>query len=129
MNLFADTVAAVRRKKADELFLVRMVAKPSPKNKEAADTGGAYVNCWIDADDLRSAEQTAIEKIRAEQWQATKFEHWEIVCRQCYIDDPEIDNEERRESLEQVDEAFQYGFALTFHCWPLEAPDSSDEII
>jgi hypothetical protein len=127
MSLFADTIAPVRRSKTDELFLIRVVAKPSPENCEAADSGGAYVNCRVDADDLRTAEQAAIDRIRTEQWQPTKFEHWELVCRRCYTNDSRYDEDERRESLERVDEAFEHGIALTFHCWPGDAPDSHNE--
>jgi hypothetical protein len=127
MSLFADTIAPVRRRKPEELFLIRVVAKPSHENSEAADSGGAYVNCWVDADDLRTAEQAALERVRAEQWQPTKFEHWELVCRECYTDDSRYNEGERRESLERVDEAFEYGIALKFHCWPVDAPDANDD--
>lgn len=84
MGLFADTIPPVKRTNAREIFLIRIVAQPAPESSEAADLGGAYVVCLVDADDLRTAEQRAIERIRAEQWQLRKFEHWEIVCRQCY---------------------------------------------
>ena len=45
MNLYADTIAPVSRTKPEELFLIRMAAKPSPENPEAAEVGGAYANC------------------------------------------------------------------------------------
>jgi hypothetical protein len=127
MSLFADTIAPVRRRSADELFLIRVIDTPLPENSEASDAGGAYVNVWVDADDLRTAERSAIDCIREEHWRPTKFEHWELVCRQCYTDDSRIDEDERRVSLERVDEAFEYGVALTFHCWPIDAPDAHDE--
>jgi len=129
MNLFADTISPVRRRNADELFLIRMIAEPLPGNGEAADVGGAYVNCWVNADDLRTAEQRAIARIREEQWQVTKFDHWELVCRQCYTDDPRYDEEEKQESLEAVDEAFEDGVALVFFCWPVNAPDADDSAL
>ncbi len=124
MNLYADTIAPVSRTKPDELFLIRMVAKPSPQNREAAEVGGAYANCWVDADELRVAEAKAIERIECEQWQPTKFDHWEIVSRRCYIEDPNRDETERQELLERVDEAFEYGVSMTLNCWPIDAPDA-----
>ena len=129
VNLFADTIAPVSRRNADELFFIRVVAEPLPENTEAIDSGGAYVNCWVDADDLRTAEQAALDRIREERWRTTKFEHWELVCRRCYTDDVRYSEVERRESLERFDEAFEYGIALKFHCWPVDAPDAHDEEI
>ena len=127
MNTYANTIAMVRRSKTDELFLIRIVAKPCPENSEASETGGAYVNCWVDADDLRIAEQKAIEAIEGERWQPVKFDNWKLVCRRCYIEDANLEVAERCEYLERVDEAFDYGFALVFNCWPIDAPDADAE--
>src|SRR5438477_189981 len=117
MNLYADTIAPVRRTKGDELFLIRMVAKPLPQNPEVAEVGGAYANCWVDADKLSAAEATAIERIVSEQWQPTKFDHWEIVSRRSYIEDTNRDGKERQELLKRVDEAFEIGVSMTLDCW------------
>ena len=127
MNPFSDTIAPVRRTKADDLFLVRIVATPSAENPEASEIGGAYVNCWVDADELRVAEERAIEAIESEQWQPTKFDHWEFVCRRCYDEDSRYNDTERRESLEHVDWAFEHGISFTFNCWPKDAPDANEE--
>jgi hypothetical protein len=123
MNLFADTISPVKRSKPEELFLIRILAKPSPQNPEAAGVGGAYVNCWVDSDELRDAEELAIEAIESEQWQPGKFDHWELVCRRCYVDNLSYEETERLEILERVDEAFKYGISFTFNCWPPDAPE------
>ena len=73
---------------------------------------------------MRVAEAKAIERIEFEQWQPTKFDHWEIVCRACYIEDSNRDETERREPLERVDEAFECGVSMTLDCWPIDAPDA-----
>jgi hypothetical protein len=127
MSLFSDTIEPVRRSRPDELFLVRILAKPLPENKEAAKTGGAYVNGWIDAEDLRTAEQTALARIRAEQWRPIKFDDWKLLCRKCYTDDADLGEDERQELLKRVEEAFKCGMSFTFHCWPVDAPDAADE--
>lgn len=127
MGLYADTIAPVNRSSADELFLIRLVATPLPENPEAADIGGAYVNCWVNAKDLRTAEQRALNRIREEQWRPTRFDQWDLVCRQCYLDDSRYSEDEKRESLERLYEAFEHGIALVFHTWPVDAPDSEDE--
>lgn len=112
-NLYSDTVDPVRRMTPDELFLVRIEAIPEPDNPEAADTGGAFVNCWLDVDDLRSAELEAIEIIRYNGWRPQRLDTWELVSRSSCGD-----------SAEQVEEAFHNGSACAFFAWPLEAPDS-----
>jgi len=127
MNLFADTIAPVRRSAAGEMFLLRFVAKPFPQNPESSSVGGAYVNCWVDVDDLRTAEEKALEAMAREQWKPTKFDHWELVCRQCYIKNPDVDEDENRESLQRLNEALEHGIALTFNCWPPDAPDANED--
>ncbi|HVY71346.1 MAG TPA: hypothetical protein VHH73_15545, partial [Verrucomicrobiae bacterium] len=119
----------VNRRNADELFLVRIVAKPSPQNSEANEAGGAYVNCRVNADNLRTAERIAVDRIREEQWEPVKFDHWEIVCERCYTEDAKYNETDRKEYLERVREAFEYGIALVFNCWPKDAPDANDEYL
>lgn len=111
------------RKGADELFLIRIVAKPNPENQEASEAGGAYVICWVDADDLTTAETRAIEAIEGERWQSMKFDHWELVSRRSYVENPEHDEGKRRELLESVDEAFKHGLSFTFFCWAIDATE------
>jgi hypothetical protein len=83
------------------------------------------VNCWVDADDLRTAEERAIEAMAREQWKPAKFDHWELVYRSCYVNNP--DEDERFELLERLDEALEHGIALAFNCWPLDAPDANED--
>ncbi len=129
MKLFSDDLPPVCRQKPEELFLVRIMAKPAPESAEAKEIGGAFVNCWVNADDLRSAEKMAIEQIQEEGWRPVRFDHWEVVCRESYTLSNEMDADERRDSLERVEEAFEYGIALAFYMWPVDAPDAGDETI
>lgn len=127
MNLFSDTIAPVNRSAEDELFLVRFLASPLPENPESSSVSGAYVNCWVNAGDLRTAEKEALEAVTSQLWKATKFEHWEIVCRRCYVEDPDLDEAERRDFLECLDEALEDGIALSFNCWSPDAPDADED--
>ena len=126
MNLFADTIAPVRRLASGDVFLVRFLANPLPENPESSSVGGAYVNCWVDVEDLRAAEERAIQEMAHEQWKPTKFDHWELVSHRCYIGNPDFDEEERREMLQRLDVALENGIALEFNCWPLGAPDEKE---
>lgn len=127
MKLYSESMAPVKRTKPNELFLVCILAKPSPGNPEAAEVGGAYVNCWVDTDDLRDAEAQAIEAIEAEKWQPTKFDRWQLVNRRFYVDSANYDEAERKELLEVVDEAFEQGLAFEFNCWPPEGAEPAEE--
>lgn len=129
MNLFADTVSLVRRDRPDQLFLVRLVSTPAADNPEVSEVGGAYTNCWIDADDLRTAEQTMLEALQTEGWQAQKFENWELVSQNSYDQDPRYDPAERKELSEQVEQAFTTGYSLVFYCWPINAPDAGNTTV
>jgi hypothetical protein len=127
MKLFADTVAPVVRSACDELFLIRFLAKPSEENEVEKDWGGAYVNCWVNAENLRTAEQRAIERLREELWRPVRLDHWEIVCRRCYSEDSKEDEAARSELLTHFSEALDHGISTLFHCWPEDAPDANDE--
>ena len=85
-NLYADGVAPVHRTKPGEVFFVRMEACPEPGSDEFGTTGGAYVNCYLDVDDLRSAELRAIALIQESGWQPQRFDTWELTCAECADD-------------------------------------------
>ena len=63
-NLYADSVAPVRRSKPDEVFFIRMQASPQRGSEDFGEAGGAFINCYVDADDLRSAELRAVVLIQ-----------------------------------------------------------------
>ena len=127
MSLFADTIAPVRRTQPDQVFVVRLVVVPAPDGPDAGGAGGAYANCWVDSDDLRSAEQTTLEAIDQEGWEPQKFEHWDLVTRASYEQDAGRNPEERSESVEHVEEAFAQGYCLVFYCWSPDAPDGTGD--
>jgi hypothetical protein len=115
--LFADTIDPVSRENRSELFLFRIEVVPAEDNPESAEVGGAYANAWVDADTLRGAEIKAIDRIEAEGWQPKRFDHWEIVCKDCYSAESP-GGQEVRDILESIDMAFQYGVGLIFYTWP-----------
>ncbi len=117
--LFADTIGPVNRNTPEELFLLRIEATPTPENPEKDDVGGAYVNAWVDAETLREAEEKAIERIKEEGWSPVKFEHWELVCKDCYSEES-YDKESLPDILDSIETAFEYGVGLIFHTWPID---------
>src|SRR5436309_7713505 len=85
-NLHADTVPPVHRTQPGEVFFIRMEARPVPGSDAFGHSGGAYVNCYVDADDLRSAELRAISLIQEADWQPEHFETWQLTCVECADD-------------------------------------------
>jgi hypothetical protein len=117
---YADGIEPVRRSSPDELFLVTMEARPAPDSEEFGEVGGSFVNCWVAADDLRTAERRAVALIQEAGWMPHRFEEWSLVTRETYADE---DAPDLRELFEQ---ALIDGEVCVFYEWPVDAPDASD---
>jgi hypothetical protein len=122
---YSDGIEPIRRSSPDELFLVTIEARPEPDSDEYGEAGGAFVNCWVDADDLRTAERRAVALIRADGWRPHRFDDWELVTRSTYDShEPADDGPNLREVVEQ---AFIDGEVCVFNTWPVDAPDADED--
>jgi hypothetical protein len=122
-DLYADTIPPIERANASELFLVTMEAVPGKASKDYGIAGGAFVNCWVDAADLRTAELRTIGLIKGNQWRPFRFESWELVTREtcAHREPPADDAPDLRRIFEQ---AFIDGEVCVFYIWPVDAPDA-----
>lgn len=118
--LFADTIEPVRRSKPSEVFYLRMEACPNQDSEEFGTVGGAYVNCYVDADDLRSAEIRAIELLHEENWQPLGVDDWSLTSldQAASVNPPE--DPDATPPRELVRQALEDGEACEFHCWPAD---------
>jgi hypothetical protein len=122
---YSDRIDPVTRSGPHELFLITIEAVPEPESEDYGEAGGAFVNCWINADTLRTAERLATKLIRENDWRPHRFEAWEIVTRDTYaVEEPGEDEPDLRELVEQ---AFVDGEACVFNTWPVDAPDAEEE--
>jgi hypothetical protein len=123
---YSDGKNPVRRSSSDELFLLTVEARPEPDSDEFGTAGGAFVNCWVNADDLRTAERRSVALIEKLGWRPHRFEEWELVTRATYVHrQPEDDDGlELREIVEQT---FIDGEVCVFNIWPVNAPDADDQ--
>jgi hypothetical protein len=121
-QLYADRIEPVRRTSPEELFLVTLEAVPEADSEDFGELGGAFVNCWVDVDDLRTAELRAVELIQGQHWRPVRFESWSIVSRATYADQ-EPEDEDEPDYLELVEAAFAQGAAYIFNTWPAGSPD------
>jgi hypothetical protein len=124
-DYYSDHIDPVSRSSPEQLFLLMLEAKPQPDSDEYREVGGAYVNCWVDADDLRTAERRAVALILEEGWKPYRFESWQFVTRETYVDQ-KPDDSGSADMREVVDEAFADGVALVFNTWGVDAPDADE---
>ncbi len=125
-NLYADTIGPVYRSGPGEVFFVRLEACPEPGSDEFGSSGGAYVNCYIDADDLRTAELRAVALIQANGWQPTRFDTWQLTCAECASASRDPEAPDAASPRELVQQALADGEVCEFYCWPIDAPDADD---
>ena len=101
------------------MFFFTFLATPTPDAKEFHDSGGAYVNCWIQSGDRYQAEGRASDLIKEYGWSVDALEEGAIVTSEAYDDD-----DEDREFFEQ---ALVEGEVLVFNTWPRDEEDEDDE--
>jgi cytolysin (calcineurin-like family phosphatase) len=108
------------------LFLLTFEARPEPESDDYGQIGGAFVNCWVNVDDLCTAERRAVALIQNYGWHPHRFEAWELVTRTTYTDrEPQDDG--GPDLREVVEQAFVDGEVCVYHTWPADAPDADDE--
>src|SRR6266567_392163 len=114
-TLYPDTIAPVRRLMPEEVFVLRLEAYPQRVSKNFGTEGGAIINCYVDADDLRAAELRALESIRDEDWRSHRVDGWQLTCVDCADDTkPDYGAPSSRSLVEQ---ARVNGGVCVFHIW------------
>jgi hypothetical protein len=56
------------------IYFISCHTTPLPSNSEFGSVKGAYINAWIDADDIADAKKTAFKKIKDLDWQIISLE-------------------------------------------------------
>jgi hypothetical protein len=114
----------------EEVFVLRMEAYPQPGSKDFGTEGGAMINCYVDAEDLRSAELRALESIRGEGWLPHRVDGWQLTCADCADDtEPDYGAPSSRSLVEQarVDGAVCVFHTLGPSMLPTNRPNQSLE--
>jgi hypothetical protein len=123
---YSDGVAPVSRASADQVFFLIIEARPESDSDDFGKAGGAFVNCWVNVDNLRSAERRAVALILDYGWRPYRFEEWKLVTRATYAGlEPREDGEP--DLSEVLDQAFVDGEVSIFNTWPVDAPDANEE--
>ena len=95
-----------------KMFLITYHGKPLPNTDDAKKLGGAYINCYIEADKFEEANLIARGEIEKNHWNILELDDTRVVTKDDYIDDPH-----NREYFEQalIDKE-----VLVFHTYPIE---------
>jgi hypothetical protein len=56
------------------VFILMIHTKPDKINSNTREVAGAYVNCFIEADDFHKAEKKALKYLKGESWIPIKLE-------------------------------------------------------
>ena len=94
------------------IYCLMIEARPCSDNDESREFGGAFVNCWVKAENEQLAEKAAVEYIDSEGWEIAEILEVFLPDRQRYDDESQ--------SLACYDEACEYGISAVFNTWELE---------
>ena len=95
-----------------KIYYIMMEAVPGEGNEDALDCGGAFINCWVKAENKDAARSIAQKYLEDENWVFVKEEESNLAQRSYYADDPD--------ALECFDEACEFGLSAAFYMWPPE---------
>jgi hypothetical protein len=121
-ELYSDQIHPVSRASSDEVFFLSFEAYPEPGSEHFGEVGGAYIHCYLDTDDLRSAENQAIALLQEEGWRPHRLEGWEVTSVENANDTIRNDNGHRQCDLVEI--ALTEGHSVVYYCWEIDAPDA-----
>ena len=93
-----------------KLYFFTYLARPKAGSENSESYGGAYVNCWIDAESDARAAECASTAISRAGWAVESLEQYSVVTRKDYADDDE--------GLQHFDQALIDKEVYVFHTWP-----------
>ena len=93
-----------------KLYFFTYLARPKSGSESFESYGGAYVNCWIDADSEAQAAERASTAISQAGWVVESLEHSSVVTQEDYADDDE--------GLHHFEQALIEKELYVFHAWP-----------
>lgn len=96
------------------IFYFMFEARPSDHNPEKDVYQGAYISCWVKADDIKFAYNKAENFLNDDEgWEIVDVED-QFVVRRDFYDENDPDDED---SLQCFDEAAENGISDILYCW------------
>jgi hypothetical protein len=96
------------------MVFIQFEAMPPQAISTRENIAGAYVNCWIRADDATEAEKRARQTLADEDWVVVSVEECRLV---------DVDAEVSGPNGSYIREALESGRSLVFHRWPPEGEE------
>lgn len=93
------------------IFLLTYHGMPQPELEEE-DVAGAYINCWIEAENFEQADTVARQEIEEMKWRILDLDEAYTVTKEDYLEDT---NE-----LEYYEQALIDKQVYVFHTYPTE---------
>jgi hypothetical protein len=101
------------------LFVITFTARPGDNTPASLESGGAYINAWVDASTREEALDRAQRGIRDAEWIVESVEDVALLSRADYEGD--------HTGLQYFDQALIDKEVLVFHTWPVE-PQEGDPV-
>ena len=95
-----------------QIYLITIRVRPDQGSPEHTDSGGAYVNAFVDRSSQTEAIETAERGLEEAGWLVDEIGEISLVARADYSGDDE--------NLQYFDQALVDGEVLIFHTWPNE---------
>ncbi|EST12134.1 hypothetical protein [Sporolactobacillus laevolacticus] len=96
------------------IFYFMFEARPSDDNPEKDVYQGAFISCWVKADDIKSAYSKAENFLNNDEgWEIVEVEDQFVVTRDFYHENDPDDED----SLQCFDEAVETGISDILYCW------------
>ena len=94
------------------IYYIQYESIPTIESQDYKDTGGAFINCWVNATSIDSAKTIAESAINENHWKILNLEESFSVNEEYY--------EENDESLEFYKQAVIDGEVYVYHSWQNE---------
>ena len=104
------------RELSTRAVFIEFEAMPPQAMSTRENVAGAYVNCWIRADDAIEAEARARRWIADEDWVVVSVEECRLV---------DVESEVSGPNGSYIREALESGASLVFHRWPPQGEQSA----
>lgn len=98
------------------IFYIEYELRPAAHSEEFATTGGAFTNCFVQAQDAEAAQAAALRYFEETAWEVVATEQAPEVIQRADLQDDE-------DRLDAFDEAERHGECFLFHLWPPGAGD------
>ncbi len=98
------------------ILILKYETIPTVKHPQHGSVGGAYLNCYVRAEDLNAAEQIAMSEM-PDEWKIVAMTDEAVIAPS---DDPD------HPGRQYIEQARIDGSVYVFFTWPANADDAQD---